>query len=405
MNTILLNTISRLNQTQPIREENPNKFGIPRLKTLHKDTISFGLSAAEKKRRNEEQKPVGEVIRRLVSCQQQEKYYFKRVCQDIFPGVGVEPGMKPSASIFNKIMRYGRPNPATGKVDTISYNQALEHITDLGRIRIVTSGSHESINNVVRNIIGEIEKGTIRLTEIRNYRGEIIPASNMVITPYLSGENITDLFGAQMKKLRGGEEKHIVVTEEVRPDNEVELLEEVEKQAPKSARAKALSKEKEKKTKPKEPIVKEERGKLSNSYTALHLLGQTKNGLNFEIQIKGEHVKYVDDATHILHDIDAGKAESIKIRSAKERAELMPIIEAYTSLTQDKVHKGKVIRKGTKTLFSEYLYICYDVARKAELNPNLLVKGKLHLPNLPRGISEVLNIHNLVKVARKFGRV
>jgi len=214
----------------------------------------------------------------------------------------------------------------------LNIKTAFEKVTDLFGARGVTNGSDAATDEIIDNLTREIgTKGSsVVITEIRNYRGEI---GGKTITPYLKGEHISQILKA---KTAVGI-KNISVH------------------------------------------VREGKGKVSDGYTAAHILG-IKRGIPFELQIKGNLVKQIDDGTHLLHEIDQGKP--LKLIDKR----LGKITELYRSLSEEQVKRYK-----------NYIAKAYKAARDAELAGNPVIK----FPDKPRTVPEELRIQNLIELAEE----
>ncbi len=143
----------------------------------------------------------------------------------------------------------------------------------------------------------EIKSGNCEITEIRNYRGVINEKEEIIIPPYLSIGNINSIVKSH-------------------PTN-------------------------------KSIKIKESVGKESAGYTAAHILGKM-NGVPFELQIKGNQIKNVDDGTHLLHDVSLGKLNS-------NLPEIQKIAELYKNLSPEE-----------QQVYDKYILNCYKQARLSE---------------------------------------
>ena len=200
----------------------------------------------------------------------------------------------------------------------ISFLEAFMHSTDQAGARAITNGSQKATDEIINNMIKEIQAGKLIITSIRNYHGGGIP-------PYLSQENI-------------------------------KLLQESQKNSP----IKVLD------------GIKAEK---LNGYTAGHITGITKKGLNAEFQIKGQAVNSVDESTHLTHDISLNKT------SAANADSLAPIVNAYKTLTPEKT-----------VVYNEYLRKKYREARESEIYGKKLV----FIP-IPKELPKALSLEYIAK--------
>lgn len=229
---------------------------------------------------------------------------------------------------FNKEIK----NNPNYRITTI---KALDKVKDLLGARGVTDGSEKSITDIIDRLAEETRKGNCEIKEIRNYRGELGATGQSIITPYLTGDHVATIVKAQSA---AGNRCFSINT-------------------------------------------KEGAGKTSKGYTAGHILGIFK-GIPFEIQIKGRHVKEIDDGTHLLHDLGTGKG-----LKTNDNEELTDIQKAYNNLPVE-----------VADIYKNYIAKAYQAARVAELKGTTFI-----FPSKPRKIPNELKLENLINLAREQG--
>lgn len=112
------------------------------------------------------------------------------------------------------------------------------------------------------------------------------------------------------------------------------------------------------------------------------------NGKNIpvkvEFQIRGEEVNKFAEVEHIPYDLREGKKLDFKKYSPEQRKLLNKIEKESKRINED---------TSLKTAYNEYLKKCYNYHYAKDYGIDL------PLPNLPKGISEVLNQENLFKLS------
>jgi len=262
------------------------------------------------------------IARKIHKTGLQREMSFRTICENIFGNWNYKTRIKSPDSVANKIEN-------KSAVEKLSFPQSIKIITDQAGAKVVTDGSQEATDKIIEKLIKQIQADNITITSIRNYHGS-------GIQPYLSKENIN-------------------------------LLKESQKNAPINV---PQGKEVEK----------------ANGYTAGHITGITKKGLNVEFQIKGPGVNLVDQSTHITHDLSLNKSGVKTIDSAHKRKLLAPIINAYNSLSPTQM-----------TEYNKYLNKCYSIARENEMS-----KQKSGFPAVPKGIPNLLGIEKISDTAKRF---
>jgi len=250
---------------------------------------------------------------------------FKMFCSRIFGEVPHKTRIKNPTSLAPKIQTRLTPENYTMK-------EAMKTVTDLQGGMGITNGTKEESNAIVKKIIKELLNGNIRqITSVENYHSPNIQ-------PYFSELNMKQLQMAQKKK--------------------------------------GL---------PIEKVKNGEKAHTKNGYPGAHITGITKEGLPFELQIKGKFASKIDPATHIIHDLETGKDSLRSYPSANGRKLLKPVISAFDSLNP-----------AQKKVYNEYIRTCYCVAREGEL-----LNTEFFIPSLPKILPAELSIENLNKVAEQ----
>jgi len=269
-------------------------------------------------------KKISTIAQRIHTVGNQKASSFERLCSKIFDKKWTfETRIKKPDSMQQKYIN------KVGAEEKTLYSKFINIITDQAGARVVTDGSQKATDDIVENLVKEVNNGNITLSSIRNYHGR-------GTEPYFSKENLTLL----KNNSNSGSLK----------------------------------------------ILDGKDAEKANGYTAAHLTGKTKNGLNFEIQIKGPEVAKVDRSTHITHDLSIDKKLKEIINSSAKRKLLAPIIKEFKSLSTKQTQE-----------YNNYLRKYYKTARANETS-----KTKFSFPQLPKGISELLSIENLGEIAQQF---
>ena len=322
MKTNFLNIVGTGYNPINAKPENPkNNLITARLTLLKRDTVNF----SGKNKKDALGAPghyALEIIQKAEHTYPEFEAMAKRVLGESFEKAGV----KDFTSSKSKLKKEGV---------NLTTKKALDSTTDLLRARGITDGSKSSITNIIENLTKEIEQGNCVVTEIRNYRGIVSDGKEGEITPYLTGEHVSQIFKAQTDA--GAGNFSVSASEGV--------------------------------------------GKTSKGYTAAHILGKIK-GLPFEFQIKGRMVKYIDDGTHLLHDLKKGKTIHVRDKELEEVQKL------YKELPKE------VAKQYERT----YIPRVYQAARNAELTGE-----KMRFPTLPRQVPFELSLPYLIQLARGLG--
>lgn len=263
---------------------------------------------------------ISEIARRIRSYGVNQSREFHNFVERVLGGNETKLRVKPVNSIINKLNRYRRNETR------IKFEDMVGFITDLAGARAITNGSQESTDAIIKNLVKEIMCGNVTVTRIKNHAGR-------GITPYLSKKNIADIKNAVTIK-----------------------------------------------RKPLPRLIEKHK---NSGYTAAHIVGKTKNGLNFEIQIKGKEVNDMDFGTHITHDLLLRK-DIIQNREDRLK-DLLPVQQAFYSLDKERLQ-----------LLHKYQTNCYFARRLKELGENV------EDPSVPKGIPEVLAMSNLILLAKKY---
>lgn len=314
---------------------------IPKLRVLERDTVSFGC-------KNKIPGQLRNIAGQIKSKAEQTFLSFDQMCRRICGGAFACARVKLEPSIESKLKKI-----PTHPLKTLSVNKARNMVkatvTDFFGARGIIDGSEKSADKIIEKLCTEIEAGNITVTTIRDYHGQL----------WSLGKKPT-------------------------------LLSKIKSYLPMSRAGKIM--EAQEKINPNVSIRFESRiGKLSPGYTSAHILGETKQGIPFELQIKGNRVSSVDIATHMLHDFDKKKLNPKYSDTSEKREVIGGIKELYETLTPEQ-----------KSGYDKYIFKCYNAARKAET-----AGGNLELPKIPDSMPfkrfSSLSIGNLRDTALKYG--
>ena len=282
MNPTILNKISSYFATPLKGQDTHARTKSPKLRPLEKDTVSFSANAN-----------IENISRRIHKVGLQKEVSFKKICSNIFGNWPYKTRIKSPDSVAHKIGN-------KGAAEKLSFPQSVKIITDQAGAKVITDGSEEATNEIVKNIIKEIKADNLTITSIRNYHGS-------GISPYLSKDNIN-------------------------------LLKESQKSTPIT-------------------ILEGKEAEKFNGYTSGHITCITKKGLNVEFQIKGKEVDLVDKSTHITHDLSINKSSVKTIDSTHKRKLLAPLVSAYSSLSPKKLEEyNKYLHKCYLTARENEIY-------------------------------------------------